>query len=171
MPQAPYLYRARDDAPTARFDLTSLGQEIKEHEKKRQDAFEVSRKLQVAIVTARNDLEVLEVTAATAEAIDLGTPLEQSLRDAERSLLEAIATSIHGKAAGGPGNVRTPRTANLSTRVEDYLRLLAFSHFLKTASLLPPSTFTAATDEEYLAGACMGLCQDLARYGMGRATS
>jgi hypothetical protein len=35
------------------------GQQIKEQEKKRQDAFEVSRKLQVAIVTARNDLEVL----------------------------------------------------------------------------------------------------------------
>ena len=27
------------------------------------------------------------------------------------------------------------------------------------------------TDEEYLAGACMGLCQDLQRYGLGRATA
>jgi predicted translin family RNA/ssDNA-binding protein len=90
------------------------------------------------------------------------------LLEAEKSLIQAIVPSNnhHGKGS----NVRTPRTANLSTRVEDYLRLLAFSHFLKTASLLPPSAFNDATDEEYLAG-CMGLCVDLARYGMGRATA
>jgi predicted translin family RNA/ssDNA-binding protein len=168
MPQPPYLYRVSVYAPTTRFDLSSLGQKINEQEKERQDAFETSRKLQVAIVTARNDLEVLEATASTAEAIDAGSPLDQSLLVAEQSLLEAITPSNnhHGKGS----NARTPRTANLSTRVEDYLRLLAFSHFLKTASLLAPSAFLSATDEEYLAG-CMGLCLDLARYGMGRATA
>jgi len=36
---------------------------------------------------------------------------------------------------------------------------------------LSPSDCKYATDEEYLAGACMGLSQDLARYGMGRATA
>jgi hypothetical protein len=59
----------------------------------------------------------------------------------------------------------------LNNRVEDYVQLLAFSHFLTTGTLLPPLTCTFATDEEYLGGACMGLCQDLTWYGMGRATA
>jgi hypothetical protein len=110
MPQPPYLYRASGDAPTTRFDLTSLGQKINEEEKKRQDAFEISGKLQVAIVKARNDLEVLILTAATADEATIGaagTPLEQSLRKAEQSLLEAIATSHYGKKV----NARTPPPA------------------------------------------------------------
>ena len=49
------------------------------------------------------------------------------------------------------------------------VRLMAFDHFLKTSSLIPPSSCPFARDEEYLTGACMGLCQSLARYGMGRA--
>jgi predicted translin family RNA/ssDNA-binding protein len=166
MPQPPYLYRVSGDTPTARFDISSLGQKINEQEKKRQDAFEISRKLQVAIAKARNDLEVLEATSSTADEaiIDAAPTLEQSL-------LEAIVPNNNGKQ--DTNNARTPRTANLSMRVEEYLRLLAFSYFLKTATLLAPSsTFAAfATDEEYLAGACMGLCQDLAAYGMGRATA
>jgi predicted translin family RNA/ssDNA-binding protein len=44
-------------------------------------------------------------------------------------------------------------------------------YFLETGTLLPPSSCSYATDEEYLGGACMGLSQDLARYGMGRATA
>jgi predicted translin family RNA/ssDNA-binding protein len=151
MPQPPYRYR---ESSPIDFDLVSIGSRINASEEKRQQAFDISRKLQFAIVGARNDLELETASATTAE----------SLSQLQDSLSEAIGGTKTGVE-------RKPREANLNNRVEDYVRLLAFSHFLTTGTLLPPSTCTFATDEEYLGGACMGLCQDLARYGMGRATA
>jgi predicted translin family RNA/ssDNA-binding protein len=84
----------------------------------------------------------------------------EKLKQVETSLIEAI---------GSDSSTRVPREANLGSRIEDTVRLMAFDHFLKTSGLVPPSSCPFATDEEYLAGACMGLCQSLARYGMGRA--
>ena len=67
-------------------------------------------------------------------------------------------------------NDRTPRTANWSHRLEEYTRHCALQHFLTHGTLLEPATLEPATDEEYLSGACMGLCQELQRYALGRAT-
>jgi predicted translin family RNA/ssDNA-binding protein len=151
MPQPPYRYR---ESSPIDFDLVSIGSRINASEEKRQQAFDISRKLQFAIVGARNELELETSIATTAE----------SLSQLQDSLNEAIGGTKTGVE-------RKPREANLNNRVEDYVRLLAFSHFLTTGTMLPPSMCTFATDEEYLGGACMGLCQDLARYGMGRATA
>jgi hypothetical protein len=57
----------------------------------------------------------------------------------------------------------------LSNRVEDHVRLSAYQHFLETGRLMKLPV--GVTDEEYLGGACMGLAQDLGRYGLGRATA
>jgi predicted translin family RNA/ssDNA-binding protein len=144
MPSRPYPYRLAH-APT--LDLTSLGTKLVELEDTRQEGFSTSRKLQTALVQAKNNLE-------TDGSDDSPVALD--------SLLTSIAPS--------PAS-REPRQANLSLRVEDNVRFQALQYFLETGTLLPPSECSYATDEEYLGGACMGLCQDLARYGMGRATA
>jgi predicted translin family RNA/ssDNA-binding protein len=147
MPNPPYQYR---DPTASPLDLTVLGKKLSESNKKQQAAFETSRSLQVAVNRASSALEL--------QPLDNAIP--QSLKD---SVLQAVGTS--------PVD-RKPRLANLNSRVEDYVRLLAYRHFLATGTLLSPTeTAHVATDEEYLAGACMGLCHDLARYGLGRATA
>jgi len=58
----------------------------------------------------------------------------------------------------------------MSGVVEDFIRMKSFHYFVTTGNLIPRDKCpTFVTDEEYLVGGCMGLCQDLARYGMGRA--
>ena len=76
---------------------------------------------------------------------------------------------------------RAPRLGNLGNKMEDYARYKAFQHYLSEEKLLSPNApcFTTAqddqrnilTDEEYLGGACIGLCHDLAKYGVTRASN
>ena len=122
-------------------DLSAFSATVVEQEELNQSAYDVSRKLQAALVRAK------------PESNDFGE-------------VETLLHSIIPKEAS-----RVSRQANLSSRLEKYVRLKAYSHFLETGTLLPPSACQYATDEEYLSGACMGLAQDLSRYGMGRATA
>ena len=76
---------------------------------------------------------------------------------------------------------RAPRLGSLGNKMEDYARYKAFQHYLSEEKLLSPNApcFTTAqddqrnilTDEEYLGGACIGLCHDLAKYGVTRASN
>ena len=79
-----------------------------------------------------------------------------------------------------PVHPRAPRLGGLGSRLEDYARHKLFRHFLAAGTLLPPDApcFVAAggagpravvTDEEYLGGA-IGMCHDLARAGVDRAS-
>lgn len=129
-------------------DLTTLAEDVSHADEKRQEAYEASWKLQAAIAHSRTALETDE----------------GSFAEAEDNLQKLLLTSVSPEAD------RNLREANLSARLEDFVRLKAFSHFLQTGRLLPPSHCQFATDEEFLAGACMGLAADLSRYGMGRAT-
>ena len=76
----------------------------------------------------------------------------------------------------------TPREANLGYKMEESVRLYAFRHFLLTGKLITlkecndimsPLMRTSYAfnfrDEEYLGGV-IGFAQDLAKYGIGRAT-
>jgi predicted translin family RNA/ssDNA-binding protein len=128
------------------FSLDAFGSSVVERETKVQSVYDTTRKLQVALFKTKSALQLNE-----------GNDL---------SAIDALIKSVVPEQA-----TRTPREANLSYRMEEYVRLKAYSHFLQTAQLLPPSNCPYATDEEYLAGACMGLSQDLARYAMGRATA
>ena len=143
MPSRPYRYRLPHAVPP--LDLTAMGKHLEKLEEERQEAFAMSRKLQAALIRARNNFEC-----------------HIPLSNEKEVLLEVIAPTRPAS--------RSPRQANLSLRVEDYVRLEAFLFFVDTGTLLPPSVCPYATDEEYLSGACMGLAQDLARYGLGRAT-
>lgn len=144
MPSPPYAYRSSDSKP---LDLSALEAQITTLEDQRQRAFELSRDMQVAILQAKTALEYNEDTSPVTTKLDtlLENPLLKQLDASDRA----------------------PRHANLSFKMEDYLRFLAFQRFLQSADLLPPAA--PFTDEEYL-GACMGLAQDLQRYGLGRAT-
>lgn len=152
MPSPPYQYRSVD-AP--KFDLNDLGSQINQVEEKRQAAFEISRKIHVQFVKTRSDMEL--PTATTENTF-------QNIAE--------IGTILQDATGTGTTDNRSPREANLTNRVEEYVRLLALNHFLASGTLISPSQCgTFVTDEEYLAGACMGLSQDLSRYAIGRATA
>ena len=76
---------------------------------------------------------------------------------------------------------RAPKLDSISTRIEDFARYKSLRHYLATGTLISPSAFIVkdcdglerniVTDEEYLAGACIGLCHDLVNFGVNRAVN
>jgi len=149
MPSRPYIYQVPEESRP--LDLSALALEINAGEEKRNHGYDQSRKLQVATVKAKT---VFEREASDEE-------LQKTFQELEALVIETV----------GPTADRNPREANLGYRVEELVRIKGFLHFLTSGSLLSPSDTPYATDEEYLSGACMGLSQDLSRYGMGRATA
>jgi predicted translin family RNA/ssDNA-binding protein len=147
-PRPPYQYRS-SDAVTSSLDLTDLAASITYIEDQRQKAYESSRKVQACLVQARAAVESGGASEAAQQALGI-------------HMFNILSTS------NSTPN-RTPRQANLSNRVEDHVRLTAYQHFLETGKLMKLPV--GVTDEEYLGGACMGLAQDLGRYGLGRATA
>ena len=148
LPHAPHRYLSRPDT----LDLTDLEKQINDADDRRQTAFDLSRKIGVALTRCKAASEVGGDVQLTA--------------DAE---LDSLMEEVFAKTASD-GDTRKPRDGNLSYKVEDYLRYKGYCYFLSTGKLIPSSSFPSATDEEYLAGVCIGLAQDLARYGVGRAT-
>jgi predicted translin family RNA/ssDNA-binding protein len=130
-------------------NLSDLSNKIMVTYEQRQEAYEMSRNIQASTQQMRDHprLGTSEVDVAIQTVLDTYK---------KTALAPDIAT------------LRTPRDANLSYTVEDLLRLTSYQHFLSTGKVLPPVPWS--TDEEYLAGAIMGLCSDLQSYGLGRAT-
>jgi predicted translin family RNA/ssDNA-binding protein len=145
-PSRPFQYKPAKEIV---FDLTDLGCQVARADDMRQSAYEATRQLQIALQQARTALD-----SSDEEHTD------------ESKALDALVLSLVPSPAP-----RTPREANFSHRIEEYVRFKALAFFLETGQLLPPSTCAYATDEEWLAGACMGLSQDLQSYGLGRATA
>jgi len=185
-PQPPYQYRSSN--PTVLELNNNVGLAISSSEQLRQQAYDWSRKTQIGTSHARSLLEVHGVAPSNEddEGDDAMAKVVASLKQA----LEIGKDSSDSSSDSSPSSNRAPRLANLSNRVEDIVRLLAMTKFLETGRMLSPSECTEringkddddnssnadskidVTDEEYLAGACMGLCQDLQRYGLGRATA
>ena len=133
-------------------DLAELDATISIAEAKRQEAFDCSAKIKVLITKIRRSLE--KQTSNQNES-------EQIMQELESLIQIAL-----------PTEKQSVRLANLSNQFQDYARLKAYQHFLSTGKLLPPSQLPPTiSDEEYLAGAVIGLTQDLARYVIGRATA
>lgn len=125
-------------------DLSELGSVVATKFSKRDEAYEIGAKMQAALKRMRNVI---------------GTPDFVGQMNQFQESYDSILVADPS---------RTPREANLSDRVEEFARISAFHHFLQTGTLLPPVPY--ATDEEYLAGAVMGLTKELEHYGLGRAT-
>ena len=149
MPEQPYSYHDAS-IPTITIDLSLIAQETASQEQSKRAAYDFSRQLQSALTQAQD-----AVWNGRADIADAAVAHVQTLLDNSPLMIPSHSN-------------RSPREANLASRVEDHVRLLAFRHFLQTSTLLPPPPLV--TDEEYLAGACMGLAQDLQKYGLGRAT-
>jgi predicted translin family RNA/ssDNA-binding protein len=146
-----------DDANTV-FDLSNFGGKLAENDKRREEAYAASRKLQEAIMAAR-------IAGNYA-----GNEEEEDQKEGE---LDKIATDIVKEFTEEGASDNAPREANLTQQLEEYARYKSFRYFLKTGKLVPLSEFDNSCklrDEEYLAGACIGLAQDLSRYAIGRAT-
>ncbi|KAL3910381.1 MAG: hypothetical protein SGILL_007712 [Bacillariaceae sp.] len=155
MPEPPHSYRS-SETPVV-LDLSQLGKEIAEKDKQRQNTYEVSREIQVALLQYRHEIE----SAANTTTLDASA-------DTIRDKLKQHGTTSETTPP------RTPRPANMSNKFEDYCRVMAYRQFLATGGWLPPNhcfELCGATDEEYLAGAVMGLSRDLERYALGRATA
>ena len=175
MPGSPYQYgRGSNSDGSAKvssaavLDLSEFGKTIMETATKRNDAFDKSRKIQMALLQVRN---AIEESSTSTLSEDNTNSITESLLKIQESIVEAM-----GRNVDDDNTHRVSRDANLNQRVEELCRLMAYHHFLTTgAFILPPSecnnasTGMMVTDEEYLGGACMGLCQDLSRYAMGRA--
>ena len=128
------------------FDLSAFSTKLADADSNKQEMYDKSRKVQVELLQAKEAVQRNE--------------LQKELDGAKSLLLELIPAE----------SCRKPRDYNLGYRVQDMVRLQSFVYFLEHGKLMSPSECQFATDEEYLAGAVMGLCQDLSRYGMGRAT-
>jgi len=173
--------------------LKELADRVSALEDERQAAYDVSRRINVALVQARQALEdgSMSTTNATCTTREV-TALEEKLSD----LLRQAVSQTVAQSNQAQRHRRSPRLANLSNRMEEYVSFLAYRHFLVTGTLLPPSAVipnetnhnqhgdpgqmhssnttmvplvVEATDEEYLS-AIMTLTLDLQRYGLGRAT-
>jgi predicted translin family RNA/ssDNA-binding protein len=77
-------------------------------------------------------------------------------------------------------STRAPRLDSISSKIEDFAKYKSLRHYLKHACLISPTMFVVkdgdieisiVTDEEYLAGACIGLCHELVHYSISRASS
>jgi len=148
LPHAPHRYLSSPNT----LDLTDLEKQINDADDRHQMAYDLSRRIGVTLAKCK---------AASEVGGDV-----QLAADAE---LDSLMAEVFA-ATSCNGGTRKPREGNLSYKVEDYLRYRGYCHFLSTGKLIPSSSFPGATDEEYLAGVCIGLAQDLARYGVGRAT-
>mmetsp|Transcript_6212 Transcript_6212/g.8158 ORF Transcript_6212/g.8158 Transcript_6212/m.8158 type:complete len:548 (+) Transcript_6212:50-1693(+) len=154
-----------------RLDLAELGRKVQASEERRHTAFDLSRNIQIALKKSQVSMET-----------EGGEEEEEKLEKELDCLVETYLKSSPAKDEGNgeedakdkKGSNRKPREANLSFRTEEFVRHKAFRHFLlqdgNGGKLLPPSALPLVTDEEYLAGACIGLSQDLAQYAVGRAT-
>ncbi|KAL7486164.1 hypothetical protein ACHAW6_011757 [Cyclotella cf. meneghiniana] len=122
-----------------------------------------------------NDLEVEEENLRKLVKDTLSSNFYNNIvRDSDRDR----DIDVEGDVKPHP---RAPRLDTISSRLEDYARYKSFRHFLDRGSLISPSAFSVLdadhversviTDEEYLGGACIGLCHDLASYGITRASN
>ena len=58
--------------------------------------------------------------------------------------------------------------ANLSQRIEEYVRFKSYCPFLSTETLISLSSVPGVSDKKFLAGACIGLTHDLEQYAVER---
>ena len=163
---------------------TQLEEKIKQEEERYQKASQRSWDLNAALVR----VEMSENNSGSSEE---EVTLDKLVRETVASR-EMYNNIVHDDLAkeGEESKLheRAPRLANISYKLEDFARRKSFQHFLSNEELLSPNApcFVIAeggsgsdtqsqrnvlTDEEYLSGACIGLCHDLSKYGVTKASN
>ena len=169
-PSLPFRYYVDENENTTQqlptLDLSELSQQISVTYQERQHMYEISRNIQNSIQQIRNHIGTDAAQQEIQTLIDTYSnklPVQNNSSENINHNAPAVVVLTHDKATN-----RVPRIANLSHTIEDLMRTISYQHFLQTGRVLPPPPYV--TDEEYLAGAVMGLCSDLQSYGLGRAT-
>ncbi len=161
-PAKPFAYYSSSSIHN--LDLTELDAEISVAESNRQEAFDTSAKIKVLLIKAKRSLE--QQQRQGGETNNNGDSTSSTSTDDYNAQLETLITQTL------PSEKQSVRLANTSFQFQEYARLKSYQYFLSTGKLLPPSKLPPTiSDEEYLAGAVMGLTEDLARYVIGRATA
>jgi len=95
---------------------------------------------------------------------------------------------VHNPSSSGNDEItavhaRAPRRGNIDSKMENYARYKSVRYYLATENgLLSPNapcfssgsssaTRNILTDEEYIGGACIGLCHDLSKIAISRASN
>eukprot|EP00571_Detonula_confervacea_P017734 CAMPEP_0172312386 /NCGR_PEP_ID=MMETSP1058-20130122/17316_1 /TAXON_ID=83371 /ORGANISM="Detonula confervacea, Strain CCMP 353" /LENGTH=510 /DNA_ID=CAMNT_0013025821 /DNA_START=162 /DNA_END=1694 /DNA_ORIENTATION=+ len=167
---------------------TQLEERIKTEDERFQKASKRSWELNAALVRC----EMAHETLTSSDGDDDGT-LAKEEEIFDKLVRETVLSPdmynniVHDSSTSAEGETevhqRAPRLGgSLSYKLEDYARYKAFHHFLSEEKLLSPNApcfittengtqRNILTDEEYLGGACIGLCHDLAKYGVTRASN
>jgi len=169
IPKRPLRYLAKNSVPSPplasfsgaehyTFDLSSLRDKLAEADKRREQAYASSRDLQQALMAAKI----------------AGDYANNEVEEAEKEQeLDKLVSLVLNEFKSDSASDNAPREANLSNRMEDYAQYKSFRYFLQTGKLISLKNFEEVCklrDEEYLAGACIGMAQNLSRYAIGRAT-
>lgn len=169
IPSPPFSHLGEEKSTskgTKVWKLETLEESIEKSEETRQAAYDLSRRANKALIACR-------IVVEKEGIIDCENQQEKELD----SIMKQVFANDKNNASqeGGEHEELPPREANLTYRVEDYIRFKSFCYFLQTGKLIPQSDFFKRgfqiNDEEYLSGACIGLSKDLERYAIGRATA
>ena len=156
IPSPPFAYLSAD---SEFLDLDSLEQVLNETQEQRQQAYDLGNQIKACLLKCRASLEKHQ------------TPEQQkTLRDQLETLVKQALEfhNVHSPDNNNDENNNTDRLGNLTNQFGDYLRHLAYEHFIQTGTLLSPTS--PFSDEEYLAGILSFVNFDLKRYVIGRGT-
>ncbi|KAL7545072.1 hypothetical protein ACHAWF_008433 [Thalassiosira exigua] len=163
-----------------------LEEKVRLEDERHQRATRRSWELNAALVRAEMVHDVFIGGDAEGDAVSkTDATLDELVRETVLSP-DMYNTIVHGTSTDEKGGKtvhrRAPRVGNMiGSKMEDYARYKAFRHFLAEEKLLSPnapcfvitddtSMRNVLSDEEYLGGACIGLCHDLAKYGVTKAS-
>jgi predicted translin family RNA/ssDNA-binding protein len=134
------------------FSLDDVAARAKQAEAGNNRAYELGRRAHVALRKLQRELEQggsgdVAVPSALSQSQLLTEALDELIGQIPQvghaGGDDGAAGSEHSAAPALPHS-RTPRLANLSGRVEEYVRYLLFQHFLETGGrLLPPSSLAS----------------------------
>ncbi|KAK1735942.1 translin [Skeletonema marinoi] len=168
-------------------ELTNqLVTKMKQEDDLRNKAYDRSWELNAALIRVEMAHEEVLSSPDKKELISTLEKEEETLDELfrETALSPAYYNNIVHNPSGDDEittiHERAPRRGNIDYKMESYARYKAVRHYLQTENdglLLSPNApcFSGArnilTDEEYLGGACIGLCHDLSKIAVSRASN
>ena len=166
-------------------ELTNqLVTKMKQEDDLRNKAYDRSWELNAALIRVEMAHEEVLSSPDKKELISILEKEEESLDNLFRET--ALSPGMYNNIVHNPsGNDeitaihdRAPRRGNIDNKMESYARYKSVRYYLKeNKRVLSPNapcfagTRNILTDEEYLGGACIGLCHDLSKVAVSRASN